>query len=425
MRQTHHTPGADDVEGATKRAERETKGNGKGAGPGGGNGTKSKLQFQLIKVKDIHYDPMDDHWLVDGLLPVTGLAAIWGKYKSYKSFIALDIAVAIADRRQETWGDRALLHGSVVYVVAEDMHGFDARIEAYRRERPGFDDLPLYIIKARPNFGAVASDREALIEAINEELGDGAPVAIFLDTLARMLNGEGENDSGMQNFVNNAEYVAEAFQCLAVAVHHESAATEANPAADKPRGHTSLPGALVASLHVIKTSDGIAGPWTADVIVIGAKNSATGFALKAGMKRIDLGENRRGRMETILMLDTIEWPTSETAAPKATRKAPEALTQFMNCFRYVRDGAGGTERRQVRGHNGPWVDAVDSARVREVFFQRYANRTRLNDEDDDKARKRASDAKAKAFDRAVASAVKTERLFTEASADGRVFLWFA
>ena len=33
------------------------------------------------------------------------------------------------------------------------MDGIDARIEAYRREMPGFDDLPLYIIKARPNLG--------------------------------------------------------------------------------------------------------------------------------------------------------------------------------------------------------------------------------------------------------------------------------
>ena len=95
-----------------------------------------------------------------------------------------------------------------------------------------------------------------------------------------MLGGEGENDTGMQNFVNNAEAIAEAFGCLVVAIHHESAATDADPTADKPRGHTSLPGALVASWHVIKTGEGIEGPWTADMIVIGAKNSATGFALK-------------------------------------------------------------------------------------------------------------------------------------------------
>ena len=256
MTQTHEPPPAEEIDRANRRAEYKPDSNGQAKSNG-------KLRFELIPVKDIRYDPKDDHWLVDGLLPMTGLAVVWGKYKSYKSFTSFDLAVAIADQQRKTWGDRALRHGPVVYVVAEDMTGIDARIEAYRREMPGFDELELYIVKARPNLGAVASDREALIESIREQLDGTVPVAIFLDTLARMLNGEGENDTGMQNFVNNAEYVAEAFQCLAVAVHHESAATEANPAADKPRGHTSLPGALVASLHVIKTGEGIEGPWTA------------------------------------------------------------------------------------------------------------------------------------------------------------------
>jgi hypothetical protein len=142
-------------------------------------------KFKLIHVRDIHYDPMDDHWLIDGLLPMTGLATIWGKYKSYKSFIAFDVAVAIANQRQTMWGERALLHGPVVYVVGEDMTGFDAGVEAYRREMPDFDDLPLYIIKGRPNLGATVTDRQELIESIAEKLGNINPVAIFLDTLAR------------------------------------------------------------------------------------------------------------------------------------------------------------------------------------------------------------------------------------------------
>ena len=410
MTQTHEPPPAEEIDRANRRAEYKPDSNGKAKSNG-------KLRFELIPVKDIRYDPKDDHWLVDGLLPMTGLAAVWGKYKSYKSFFTFDIAVAIADQQRKTWGDRALIHGPVVYVVAEDMHGFDARIEAYRREMAGFDELELYIDRPAPLAPSPATARRWF----REQLDGSVPLAIFLDTLARMLNGEGENDTGMQNFVNNAEFVAEAFQCLAVAVHHESAATEANPAADKPRGHTSLPGALVASLHVIKTSEGIEGPWTADVVVIGAKNSATGFALKAGMKRIELGENRQGRMETVLMLDTVDWPTDAAAAvPKAKKRVSKALDLLMSCFFYVRDDERGTERRQVRGKDGPWVNTVRDDRIRDVFVQRHMVKS-ISAADDSTKEESAT----RTFRRQLRKAINEGVLCAEPSPSdqNRTFLW--
>jgi hypothetical protein len=396
-------------------------------GPRPAPGGSAKLRkFKLTPVSDIRYDPKSDHWLIDGLLATTGLAAIWGKYKSYKSFIAFGVAVAIADANLKEWGGRALLHGTVVYVIAEDMGGIDARIEAYRRVMPGFEGLPLSIVKARPNLGVFPNDRKDLIEAISEALGNIDPVLIFLDTLARMVGAEGENDRGMQAFVNNAEAIAEAFGCLSVAVHHESAATGADPTADKPRGHTSLPGAVVSSWHVIKTSEGLEGPWTADVVVIGAKNSATGFTLKMTLKRVELGENRYGRMETILMLDTVQW-ADEPSAVTATkaRRQNKTLALLMTCFKFVRDGVGGSQLRRVRGGNGPWIAVVDASKVREVFYERYPKPTKVEGEDDEDAHKRDADRKRKAFDRTVARAVEIELLFTETAGDGRPFLWEA
>jgi hypothetical protein len=402
-------------------------GPGPGPGPRPGPGGSAKLRkFKLTPVSDISYDPKSDHWLIDGLLATTGLATIWGKYKSYKSFIAFAVAVAIADANLKEWGGRALLHGTVIYVIAEDMGGIDARIEAYRRTMPGFDGLPLNIVKARPNLGVFPNDCKDLIEAICEALGNAAPVLIFLDTLARMVGAEGENDKGMQAFVNNAEAIAEAFGCLSVAIHHESAATDADPTADKPRGHTSLPCAVVSSWHVIKTSEGLEGPWTADVVVIGAKNSATGFTLKVTLKRVELGENRYDRMETILMLDTVQWADEPSAATaKKVRRQNKTLALLMTCFKFVRDGVGGSELRQVRGGNGPWIAVVDASKVREVFYERYPKPTKIEGEDDEEARKRDGDRKRKAFDRTLARVVEIELLFTETADDGRTFLWDA
>ena len=40
----------------------------------------------------------DKAWLVNQLLPAAGLAVLFGKWKTYKSFIVLDLAVAVARR---------------------------------------------------------------------------------------------------------------------------------------------------------------------------------------------------------------------------------------------------------------------------------------------------------------------------------------
>ena len=57
-------------------------------------------------------------WLVRGLLTKSSLAGLYGPGGSYKSFIALDMAAAIATG-VETWGGRAVAHGPVVFISGE------------------------------------------------------------------------------------------------------------------------------------------------------------------------------------------------------------------------------------------------------------------------------------------------------------------
>ena len=147
------------------------------------------------------------------------------------------------------------------------------------------------------------------------------------------------------------------------------------------------------------------------------------------MKRVDLGENRHGRMETILMLDTVEWAASaEPGATKSKRElSSKALKLLLTCFRYVRDSKDGTERRQVRGHDGPWCDVVTSSRVREVFLRRYPNKNTTEDDDTKttaQKRRAQRDRARKAYDRSVESAVKAEHLYAEPQPESdETYLW--
>ena len=55
------------------------------------------------------------------MLPTEGVAVLYGKWKQFKSFVALDLGVAIA--RGEPWASRKTKKGIVVYIAGEGGHG--------------------------------------------------------------------------------------------------------------------------------------------------------------------------------------------------------------------------------------------------------------------------------------------------------------
>ena len=138
---------------------------------------------------------------------------LFGKWKTYKTFIVLDIAVAVA--RRNIWAGRECRGGAVVYIVGEGAFGLRKRVEAYRREHDDCGDLPIYFISARTNLGGIGpSDLPDLIEAIRTALGGEMPVLIVFDTLNRALGGGNENGEGMQAFANAAEALSDTFSLL-------------------------------------------------------------------------------------------------------------------------------------------------------------------------------------------------------------------
>lgn len=64
---------------------------------------------------------------VDGILPKTGTAMIFGVSRVGKSFLALDLAVKIAEC--EDWFGYGLKNSGVIYKAAEGPSGIKNRIE--------------------------------------------------------------------------------------------------------------------------------------------------------------------------------------------------------------------------------------------------------------------------------------------------------
>ncbi|MFO1160928.1 MAG: AAA family ATPase [Reyranellaceae bacterium] len=359
--------------------------------------------YPFLHLSQITYDPNDERWVVAGLLPAEGLAVIYGKPKSKKSFIALDIAIAVAAGK--SWAGMATSKAPVVIVAGEGAKAMRKRIAAYRKHGAIPDQTPIVLVPARPNLGVEKGDLPKLVQTIAEALGDVVPGLVILDTLARMLGGENENAEGMQNFINNAEALSEHHQCLTLAVHHEP------HTGDRMRGHSSLPGAMVASLRVQKV-DSTESTLTLEE----AKDIEDGVSFAVHFRSVNMGFDKALNKEaTTLIVDRIERTDSDDEAAVATPKGatkktatriPASLRAFMTSVGIALSEKGAEE---CLPNNGPKVRAVDIEAVRAVY---YGKRADLDN----------ADSKGAAFRRLLRKAIEEEVLIAGDLA-GKPMVW--
>ncbi len=357
--------------------------------------SKKRNRFELTAFRDISFST-GQRWLVKGLLAASGLAVIFGAKKEYKSFIALDLGLHIAAGKP--WAGKKVNRGAVVFIAAEGANGFADRVAGNRQKFKLRADLPFYLMKAKPNLGVGAGERDELIAAIAPTIDSiGIPVvAIFIDTLVRTLAGSNENDEGMRNFCDNAEALAEHFGCLAVAVHHVG-----KDASRGMRGSSALGGAVVTSWRVEKTA-----PLQARVSLEDAKDGESGLTWLVDLERYVYGRDEDGDEETVLLVREVSEPVptgGTKAAPdaNASRPPPPQLKLFMDCL----ESALFKGQYAEPCRNGVVMKVVALKAVRTEYF------TRRGDEATDAAKRTSFNNQVKnAFERRL---VETAEIDTE------------
>ena len=201
-------------------------------------------RFVLIRFAD--FTPLEgDDYCVKGFLPRTGLAVFWGPPKSGKSFFVFDLLMHVAfgwDYR-----GRHVRQGPVVYVCLEGGRGFRKRREAFRLAKLKKGDDPPFFFVTNPL--SLAADRQKLIDDIRRQAGTDIPAVVCVDTLNRSLAGSENSDEDMAAYIKAADAVRDAFNCLVVVVHHSG------HEAQRPRGHSSLMGALDVQIAVRRDAE--------------------------------------------------------------------------------------------------------------------------------------------------------------------------
>jgi len=261
------------------------------------------------------------NYLIKGLIPRVGLTVIWGPPKSGKSFWTFDAMLHVALGWE--YRGRKTIAGAVVYCAFEGVEGYGNRAEAFRQTRlsevepqePKFYLLPTPL--------TLAEDHVALVASIRIALAGEIPVAIVLDTLNRSLSGSESSDEDMGAYVKAADFVRDAFGCAVIVVHH------CGVDGTRPRGHTSLTGAVDCQLAVVRDKAG-----TVTVTVEWMKDGPEGAVIGSRLDVVEVGTDADGDPVISCVVEPVEIDEDRKADNKArvtkgARIALAALTKAI------------------------------------------------------------------------------------------------
>jgi hypothetical protein len=251
-------------------------------------------------------------YLVKGILPCRGLAVIWGPPKCGKSFVAFDMLLHVA--LGWLYRERRVKQGAVVYAALEGASGFGARAEAFRQANiaeQASAEIPFRLMPARLSLVA---DHQAFIAAIKAQMQGLVPAVVCIDTLNRSITGSESDDKDMGAYVKAADALREAFNCLVVIVHH------CGIDATRPRGHTSLTGAVDAQLAVKRESSG-----AVMLTVEYMKDGPEGDVLASRLEQVKVGTDDDGDPITSCVVVPIKVQPSAAGHAKLSKAAKLAL----------------------------------------------------------------------------------------------------
>ncbi|MBC8745106.1 AAA family ATPase [Paraburkholderia sp. WC7.3b] len=262
------------------------------------------LRYQLRSAHDLMNAP-PQRWLVRGVIPETGFAAVYGQPGSGKSFLVLDLCIAVASGSE--WFGRRVMAAPVTYLCLEGDGGIGKRLKAWSMHHEQALPGRLEFITQPFNLRNL-EDLDDLCTAVLAAGGQGAMTVI--DTLNRAAPGADENSSqDMGNLIGACQEIQRRIGGVVLIVHHTTKLSTGL------RGHSSLHGALDAEIEVKR--DGDRREW----VVAKNKDGDDGEATPFRLHLVDLDEDEYGDPVTSCVLERSE--SKLTAA----RPRPRGATQ--------------------------------------------------------------------------------------------------
>lgn len=219
-------------------------------------------------------------WIIDDVLPREELAMLFGASGAGKSFVALDMALAIA--RGIPWRDKDTVQGNVCWIAAEAEGSLRNRFRAYAKKQ----ELELNAVQ---NFHVVGagvnlSDRD-LVDTLAAAAAPYRPALVVIDTLAAASGGANEN---------SGEDMGRVLDCCRL-IHYQTGATvllihHIGKDEDKgARGWSGLKAAVHAELYVSRELNGRA------LTITKMRDGEEGASFPFQLTPVDIGLDARDK----------------------------------------------------------------------------------------------------------------------------------
>lgn len=276
----------------------------------------AKPPIALQKEKSLSFLTLDDipevfssHWLVKGIIPLTGIGIIYGEYASGKTFFVIDLAMAIASGK-DFFGCK-VKQTPVLYFCLEGKEGFINRLAAWKKEhKTEICQLDFKFNTSGFDFFKIPTEEIAKFPKNS---------VIIIDTLNATDPTLDENTSvGMGKIICKAKKIQEITQGLILFIHHCG-----KDAAKGARGHSSLMAA--ADIAIVITNNGTRN-WKVAKNKDGKKDIAGSFNLK----EIELGVDEDGEAITSCVIEPCEFFTKNSILTPKEKDSLDALKNLCS-----------------------------------------------------------------------------------------------
>lgn len=224
-----------------------------------------KASLPVLSLPELQAAAANITWVVKGVVPAASIAVMFGGSGTFKSFIALDMALHVAYGL--AWLGKKTKAGPVVFLAAEGGAGLWRRIQAWHQARGlKVGSVPFYVVPV--SLDLMQSANRMAIEV--DKLGV-IPSLVVIDTMSQTFSGEENSANEVADYLRviGAEF-RDRWSCAVVVIHHSG-----HQATERPRGSSAIrsncdamfgvfreESEMIATVENIKQKDGELFPAT-------------------------------------------------------------------------------------------------------------------------------------------------------------------
>lgn len=264
-----------------------------------GSEATSQSNFKLLTRADLDKLP-PLRWIIQGVLPDTGLVTIFGEPSSGKTFLATNLAIKVSQGSAK-WFGRNVVQRDVVLVALEGGGGIKQRVEAHEAVSGSQADKIQIVLDSLSLLSK--EDVTNFASAVVSACEPGA--VVIIDTFAQATAGADENSAKEMGLaVKAAQFIADAISGLVILIHHSGKDTSRGL-----RGHSVLNAAMDAVIAVERDRQTGRRTWR----VTKMKDAEDGATAHFNLEVVKLGTDQFGDPITSCAVTELIGPSAAIA----------------------------------------------------------------------------------------------------------------